>query len=245
MKMNKTMACIVALAVMAVSCSKHQDGQGARVSFSVDTDLQVTEVTRSNVSDYTALPEAGKFTIVVTDHNDDEIYNGLLEAYNQSTSLNAGNYTVKASYGSTSDEGFEKPCFEGSKTFSITGGETENVEIPVSLTNTIIRVACTERFKAYYTDYSFKVKTGSGTEIDFPKGEDRGAFIDAYSFTVTGSLTNQGGKAQTFTKNYTSLKPKACYTLKFDVSNLGTGAVTVTFDDTVEDADLTDFDLNN
>ncbi len=243
MKINRLMLGMLALAAMSVSCSKQSDGG---VSFSLDTDLGVLEQTRSNVSDYTTLPSAGDFTIVLTGSDGNEIYNGLLSAYSESTSLKTGNYSVKASYGSVNDEGFDKPCFTGEKTFSITGGGTTSVTIPVSLANTIVKVSCTDLFKTYYTAYSFTLTTGAGTKIEFPQDETRAAFVDAYTISVSGTLTNQGGKTQTFTKDYkTSLSSKTFYTLKFDVSNVGGGKVTIKFDDTVDDVELSDVELND
>ena len=245
MRIN-VMAVVLALALVSAACSKQQREPGTTLSFSVDTDAQVTEMTRSSVSDYTTLPEAGKFTIVVSGSDGSEVYNGLLEAYSASTALKAGNYTVKASYGSATDEGFDKPYFAGEKTFSITGGGNTNVSIPVALANSMIRMEYSDNFKAYYKDYSFTVKTGGGTEISFSKGVDKAAFVDAYTISISGTLTNQGDKKQEFTKSYdSSLSPKTCYTVKFDVSNVGTGAVTIKFDDTVEDVTLADVDLNN
>lgn len=243
MKMNSTMLGILALAAMTVSCAKQTDG--GSVAFRLDADLGVLEQTRSSVSDYTTLPSSGDFTIVLTGSNGYDIYNGLLSAYSESTSLKSGNYTVKASYGSTSDEGFGKPCFVGEKSFSITGGAT-TVSIPVSLENAIVKVSCTDLFKTYFTDYTFTLTTGAGTKIQFAKGETRAAFVDAYTISVSGTLTNQGGKTQTFTKTYdTSLSPKTCYTLTFDVSNVGGSKITVKLDDTVDDVELDDVELNN
>ena len=246
MKINKFIFGMLALAVLPVSCSK-QSGEslGGRVSFSLATDGQVTEATRSNVADYTTLPQIGQFTIVITNGNDEEVYNGLLENYNSSTALKAGNYLVTAVYGSTTDEGFDKPCFKGEKNFSVNGGATTEVEIPVELANSILRVECSDDFKSYYTDYSFYVKTGGGATIAFPKGETRAAFVDAYTISVSGTLTNQAGKEQTFSKEYKALSPKTCYTLKFDVSNVGGSTISVSFEDTVEDVDLIDVDLND
>lgn len=246
MKIRKFIIGMLALAVLPVACSK-QGGESAdgRVSFSLDADGLVTDATRSNVADYTTLPQVGKFTIVITNGNDEEVYNGLLENYNSSTALKAGNYLVTAVYGSTTDEGFDKPCFKGEKNFAINGGSTTEVEIPVELANSIVKVECSDAFKSYYTDYSFSVKTGGGTTIAFAKDETRGAFVDAYTISVSGTLTNQGGKSQTFSKEYKSLSPKTCYTLKFDVSNVGGSTISVSFDDTVEDVDLIDVDLND
>lgn len=245
MNVNGKMTGILALALLSASCSRHLNESEVNVLFSLDTDSQVEVVTKSNVSDYTILPEAGEFTIVISNGNGDEIYNGRLDGYNTSTALKTGNYSVKATYGNVSDEGFGKPCLSGEKTFSITGGGTVSVAIPVSLTNSIVKMECTDGFKSYYTDYSFFVKTGGGTEIAFPKGESRAAFVDAYTITVSGTLTNQGGKTQSFSKDYKALAPKTCYTIKFDVSNVGGNSITVSFDDTVEDVELMDIDLND
>lgn len=154
---------ILTLALMSVSCSEQQTSQDGHVSFSLNPDGQVAVVSRSNVSDYTTLPDAGKFTIALTNSNGDEIYAGTLEGYDASTALKTGNYSVKANYGSVADEGFGKPCFSGETSFSIVGGGTASVTIPVSLTNAIVKVECSETFDAYYTDYSFSVKTGGGT----------------------------------------------------------------------------------
>jgi len=246
MKINRLLLGTLALAMLPAACSKQQAEEAdGSVSFSVSADSQVDVVTKSNVSDYTTLPQTGKFTIVLTNSNAEMIYSGALENYDDSKALKAGNYSVKASYGSVSDEGFGKPCFTGEKTFSVAGGGKTTVAIPVYLANSIIKVECTDRFKSYYTDYSFTVKTGGGTVIAFPKGETKAAFVDAYTISVSGSLTNQGGKPQTLkTKEFKSLSPKTCYTLKFDVSNVGEGRITVSFDDTVEDAE-TEVDLND
>ncbi len=245
MNINGKMTGMLALALLSVSCSRHLNESEGNVLFSLDTDSQVEVVTKSNVSDYAVLPEAGEFTIVISNGNGDEIYNGRLDGYNTSTALKTGNYSVKATYGNVSDEGFGKPCLAGEKTFSITGGGTVAVAIPVSLANSIVKMECTDGFKSYYTDYSFTVKTGGGTEIAFPKGEARAAFVDAYTITVSGTLTNQGGKTQSFSKDYKALAPKTCYTIKFDVSNVGGNSITVSFDDTVEDVELMDIDLND
>ncbi len=245
MNVNRKMAGMLVLAALSASCSRQLAEPEGTVKFAVDADSRVEAVTRSNVSDYTALPGNGEFTIVLTNSSDDEIYSGRIDGYVTSTALKAGNYSVKASYGTASDEGFGKPCFSGEKSFAVTGGGTTAVSIPVSLSNSIIRIVCTDGFDSYYTDYSFVVKTGGGTEIPFPKGETRAAFVDAYSVTVSGTLTNQGGKTQTFSKDYKSLSPKTCHTVRFDVSNVGGNSITVTFDDTVEDVELVEVDLND
>ena len=160
--------------------------------------------------------------------------------------LATGEYTATAQYGATTDEGFDKPCFTGSMPFTINGGDSKQITIPVSLANAIVKVSCTDMFRNYFSDYSFKITTAAGTQIDFPKSETRGAFIDAYKFTIDGTLKNQGGTAQSFNKTYdTGINPATCYTVTFDASNVGGTSVTVTFNDTTETIDLGDIELND
>ena len=72
MKINRLLLGMMALALVPTSCSRHQDTADGNVLFSVATDGQVDVVTKSNVSDYTTLPQTGKFTIVLT--------NGILKS---------------------------------------------------------------------------------------------------------------------------------------------------------------------
>lgn len=242
MKICKLTLCALAAALL-VSCNR-QEGGG--VHFCVAQDLSLLEVTKSQVSDYTSLPSGGDFDIVLTNSGGDEIYSGTLSGYDGSTPLKAGNYSVKATYGSASSEGFDKPFFEGEKSFSVSGGSTTAVSIPATLSNAIVKVQCTDLFKTYYPEYTITLTTGGGTSIEFTREETRAAFVDAYSISVAGTLTNQGGTTQTFSKEYKSyLSAKTCYTLKFDVSNVGGGIITVKFDDTVDDVQLLDVDLND
>lgn len=245
---TKGFAIGILLAASLVSCSKEQNGASrGTVSFSVaGKDAAVAEVTKSRVSDYTALPSSSAFTIVVKDADNAEVYSGLISDWDAATDLAVGDYTVTASYGAEGVEGFDKPYFAGSTTFSVVGGQTTEVSVPVALANMLVKVSVTEQFSNYFPDYDFTVTTGSGTVISFPKGETRAAFVDAYKFTVTGSLTAQNGtERQLQPKEYNAnLEAKTCYTLLFEASNVGGVKVTVTFNDTTETVDLGEFELN-
>lgn len=233
----------ILLALAAVSCNKDARMSGSgRISFALTSDYSVADATKSQVSAYTTLPSAGSFSIEISGNN--YSWTGLVSEWDEATALAVGNYTVSAVYGEEGVEGFDKPYFVGQKDFSIAGAQTTEVSIPVSLANTIVRVECTEMFNNYFPEYTFTVTTGNGTEIVFAKGETRAAFVDAYKFTVNGELENQSGNAQTFSKEYNSLEPKTCYTLKFDVSATGSASISVTFDDTTEEVVLEDIDLN-
>lgn len=243
MKHLKTIFSVMAL-VAAVSCTKSQDEGNGRVAFEVASNHPVVEMTKSNVSDYTTLPSAGDFTITIFDGTSAQIWTGKISEWNSETPLLAGNYTVKASYGNLEEEGFDKPYFTGTQTFAVKGGESTSVSIPVSLGNTIIKISCTDYFKRYYSDYTFKL-TRDGSDIaTFVKDETRGAFIDGYKIKVAGTLTGEM-KTYTFEQEYTGLDEATAYTLNFDASNVGGSTITISFNDTVETIDLGDFELND
>ncbi len=239
----KAFALGLAALSLALSCNKSSEGEEGMVSFQISQDEEIALVTKSSVSSYTSLPSPEDFTLVIVNSSDETIPvsdpKGL-------TTLPAGNYTVKASYGSAEVEGFDKPYFYGEQSFAVTGGQTTNVAVKAKLGNAIVKFEYTDSFRKYYTDYSFTLSTGSGTQIAFPSTETRAAFVDAYLIRVKGSLTSQAGKTQEFPeKEYKGLDAATCYTLEFDASNVGSSTVTISFNDTVEDVDLGETELND
>ena len=243
MKHLKTFFSVLAL-IAAFSCTKTQTANGGQVSFNVLSDSDIVEVTKSQVSDYTNLPSAGDFTIKVTDASGASIYSGKISGWDASTQLSTGNYSVTAEYGALDEEGFDKPYFYGSANFAIVGGNTTAVSIPVSLGNTIVKVSCSDLFKKYYSNYSFTFSRGTATLASFAKDDARAAFIDGYRVTLSGTLSN-GSKTQSFSKDYTNLKEATAYTFHFDISNVGTNAITITFNDIVDTIELGDVELND
>lgn len=241
--------------LVAVSCTKNQvEGYGS-VSFALDNNTEIVEQTRSNVSDYTTLPSAEDFTITIKGVSVTYEWTGKVSEWDSTTKLTAGNYTVEAAYGSLEEEGFDKPYFCGNASFAVTGGQTINVPITVSLGNTIIKVSYSEYFKKYFTDYSFKLTRDNAEVVVFAKDETRGAFIDGYKIKVEGTMTgeqlieNEEGefvpKTFSYSKEYSNLEVAAAYTLAFDVNNVGSATLTVTFNDEVETVELGDIELND
>ena len=243
MKHLTTIFGVLAL-IAAVSCTKSQTEGNGRVAFAVSSNDVVADMTKSNVSDYTALPAAGDFTITILDESSSQFWSGKISEWDSSTPLPAGNYTVNASYGDIEDEGFDKPYFTGTQTFAVKGGETSSVSVPVALGNTIIKVSCSEYFKKYYSDYTFKLTRGAAEIATFVKDETKGAFIDGYKIKVEGTLTGEL-KTYSFEKEYTGLDEATAYTLNFDAPNVGGSTITISFNDTVETVELGDYELND
>lgn len=243
MKCFKSIMYTMAL-LAAFSCNKAQVGVSGQVSFDLNSRYDLVEVTKSSVSDYTTLPSKGDFTISILDASSASVYSGKLSAWDTATQLPSGNYSVSASYGSLEDEGFDKPFFSGVANFAITGGNIATVSIPVSLGNTVVKVNCTDSFKNYFKDYTFKLVRGTATLATFAKDETKAAFVDGYKLTIQGTLTSETG-TQTFEKEYTNLKEATAYTFEFDAPNVGGAKITVSFNNTVETIELGDIEIND
>ena len=243
MKHLKTIIGIAAF-FAAISCVKSPNDGSGLVVFEVASNQEVADVTKSNVSDYTSLPTAGDFTIVIKDAENAQVWTGKISEWNPVTPLQMGTYTVEAEYGSIEDEGFDKPYFYGNKSFTVVGAESTAVSIPVSLGNTIVKIACSDYFKNYYTAYTIKLTRDGADLVSFTKDETRAAFVDGYKFTVEGTLTSET-KTQTFTTEFNNLNEATAYTLSFDVSNVGGSTITISFDDSVEVVELGNVELND
>lgn len=241
--MNYLKTIISVLVLLAViSCQKNQTEGSGQVCFTVSSNEIVADMTKSKVSEYTTLPSTEDFSISVSGSGYQ--WSGKISDWDETTVLLAGEYEVTASCGAIDTEGFDAPYFVGTQSFAVAGGETSSVSIPVSLGNTIVKVSCSDDFKRYYKDYTFKVTRDGSTIVEFVKDESRAAFVDGYKIAIEGTLTGES-KTYSFQKEYTNLDEATAYTFHFDVSNVGGSSITIKFNDNVETIDLGDFELND
>ena len=235
-----TLTCLAAGILVLAACGKTDPSQG-RITFSLEEGNVAEVATKGSVSNYAALPASTDFSLEIKNSLGATVYSGALGAWNPATELATGNYTATARYGDASEEGPGKPCFEGSASFVVVGGQNTNVRIPVSLGNCIVTIACTDAFKNYYPSQSFRITTP-----DHPDGfsfNGKGIFV-AYQFSVSGSLTTLAGQEYNFPERSFRGEAATCYTVKFDVSNVGGLSITVTFNDSVQTVTLEDVQLN-
>lgn len=244
MKISKILYASVAL-LAVVSCSKNSSSSEGLVNFAISSNETVTDVTKSHVSDYTTLPAASAFSISIKDEAQQVMFDGKITDWDPASGLlKEGTYSVTASCGDIETEGFDKPYFAGSVPFSIVGGEVTNVTIPVTLNNTVVKVNCTQNFRNYYKNYSFKITRNGADIVAFAKDDTRAAFVDGYKFTLEGVLESET-KTYNFSKEYSNLDAATAYTFVFDVTNTGAASITISFNQNVETIDLGDYELND
>ncbi|MBO7192199.1 MAG: DUF4493 domain-containing protein [Bacteroidales bacterium] len=244
MKTMKSFMGLLALLV-AFSCTKNTVTSGGYVSFAVSADEVLADVTKSNVSDYATVPTAAAFTLEITDASGGVFWNGNLSDWDPATMIPVGEYTAKAIYGDLEDEGFDKPFFEGSQTFAVKGAETTPVAVSVALGNTVVKVNCTDNFKNYYPDHTFKLMRGISEIVTFAKDDTRAAFIDGWQVQIKGTLMTETGAEKVFSAEYKNLNPATAYTLVLDIANTGSGAVALSFNNDVQTVEVEEVELND
>lgn len=278
MKLKKLPIWALALAILAGnSCSIDdynyaKDDAYGTLSFALATDNLLNEGEISRAGKQITISEAlgganafdastflttngGNFSIVVEDADEETIYSDPISGWSSDKSLAFGNYTVTATY-DQQQVGFYgeggQPAFESEEvSFAIANADiTTEVEIPVVLSNSIMRVQYSDMFKKYYSNCVTTVTQGDSS-VTFNYDETRGAFFETSSATIEYELTPaqaQGDNAEAITKSIShTFVAQTCHTLQFDVTNVGgVNKLTITLDDTtIQEVEIDDIDLND
>ena len=230
---------LLCAAVMA-SCTKPSSGGTGTLSLSVRTQEEVSDAVKSNLTDYVeALPGKDDFTLTVSTSTGQQAWSGLLSEWPKDLRLLVGTYNLSATCGSDEEEGFAKPRYAAASEIEIAKDDTTRVVMTASLANCMVKVVRTDAFKAFFPQSDLSLTTGNGTVIPMPATETRPAFVEAWKFTLAGSLVTPGGTSYDFSRSFESgLNPATFYTLQLDVETAGTVSVLITFDNTVETVSL-------
>ena len=218
-------------------------------------------------------PEAGNFTIKITDAEGNTKYEGLLSAYSsETTKLPISNDKYKVTATLAGAVGFYgeaetgAPAYYGETEFSITSDAIIDVEIPVALSNSILKFvytsssetedetdAETNLFQDYFSECNITVKDAAQNEVAYNDFEERGAFLEVGKQTIAYTLTvaqAQSAASKTITGSVdVTLKANTCHIFKFNVTNVGgVNKLEIVIDDTIEtthDIELGDIDIND
>lgn len=236
-----------ALSVLVMPACNKNAGVSDRGYLSLNVsaiDNTITDCTRSAVSDFCTLPETEDLMITIKDSGRSVIYSGRLEGLDQSESYLTGGYTVSAYAGAEGEEGPQAAYFYGERDFTIVSRETAEVRLSLALANTVVKIECTDNFRNYFSDIALAVETGSGNSFDVSDGSV--LFVEAFRFCIKGSMTTPQGRKENFETWFEdNINPKSCYAVRLDAANVGSGKISISFNDTVETVDLGEVDVND
>lgn len=177
-KISVTLA--AALALAASSCDESytpvEDKTGqvdlSGLSVQVQDDPLVVE-SRSSA------PEVSQFTATVTTDGGAQVGQWTLADMPGTLTLPEGRYTVTVSSHQLAPAEWERPYFEGSKTFAITGGETTHVgEVVCRFASVKVTVTFSdELLRRVDEGASVNVSTTGDASLDFATGEGRAGYF--------------------------------------------------------------------
>ncbi len=236
---RKSLIFLASIVLCLSACTKN--GQDGKIAFRLEGGDVLEVETKGSVTDYASLPSSGDFNLLVKNSFGTQVYSGKLSGWDPSTALAPGNYSASVSYGDASEEGPSKPCFEGSKDLAVRSGETSSVTIPVTLGNCVVRIVCTDQFRNYYPERTMRITTPES-----PSGfvYDGQAVFVAYQWSISGTLKSQAGIEYALPERSWRGTPATCYTVKYDVSNIGGVSISISFSDSVETVTLEEIELN-
>lgn len=179
--------------------------------------------TRADDTQCPIVPDANAFGIKLT--KSDNTYSktwSSLEGFNKESEFPIGDYTIEASYGDVTEQGFERPCFKGTNTLHVSPGTTTPVNVTATLANAMVTIKYTDAFLANYSTYSAAIETPSHSEpVLFPQGETRSAFIDptgeGYTELVL-TLTNDQGQTVNLRPAKFVAQPRRNYVITVNVT---------------------------
>ncbi len=234
----------------------NQSEETGCISLTLDTDNEISvskPMFRSSESeasgtlgDYVDLPKSEDFSIKLekNDGSYSKTWTTLADFKSDADHENfkTGSYTITAFYGEKGKQAFSQAYFEAKENFTLLAGQTENVSLTATLKNSLVKVNYTDAFKAYMSDYRTGLRTeGLSDEIIFAKDETRAAFIEPVSAELIVHFTTKYNRTVDYKLGEFAPLAKTLHNVTLDVkpNSDGNASLTVTFDDTLEEENIT------
>lgn len=247
-RMNKNYLMLLALAALGLSACRSDESTpsgGGYLSVRVAANNEV--VSASSRAEGDGVPDAGDFSLSITKENGELVskWDKFSEYDAESTVVPVGTYTVSASYGDATTEGFDGLSYAGSATANVTEGETTDVTIDCTINKSRVSISYTDAFKSYFSDYSAYVSSSRGSKIDYTADETRAAYFVPGNLDVYLNVTRPGVSAPVTLKVKTlAAEVKHEYRLTMDV-DAGTSTLNVVFNDDPENTQNVEFNISD
>ncbi len=151
-----------------------------------------------------------------------------------------GRYTFSAFYGSAEEQGFSKPYYYGECSIEVEENRSAQVQVTAQLANSMLTIAYSEAFAAYFTDYKTTITTALGS-LEYAADATEPVYLPAGEVSFAIDVTKPSGTKATLTPNAVTLSPRHHYTVKFDVNNgnVGSPVLKIEWDEMLDTEEVT------
>lgn len=171
-----------------------------------------------------------KLTLKADDGSMERSWASLTD-FDNSEDFPVGMYTMEASYGSETEEGFDKPYYFGSTALRIRENETTPANITARLGNAMVTVVYTEAVGNYFSACKGEVVSVSGTQHDYTLDETRALYVQPGHVEINASFTKQNGVSGKVNVASFDAEPRNHYIVTVDANGgeVGNGVLVITF----------------
>ncbi|MDE6267812.1 MAG: DUF4493 domain-containing protein [Muribaculaceae bacterium] len=162
-----------------------------------------------------------------------------LGAYEPETEYSVGRYTMEASLGSESADGFEAPYFKGVADVTVKENETTKAILTAELANAGVAITFTDKFKGYFSDYRVSVETSAGNTYVITADETRPLFVAPGTVNLTLDAKRPTGEVYTVSAGSFTAAAKTVHGITMELDgDFDKAVLTVAFDETVSQEPL-------
>lgn len=246
--MNKNYLMLLALVALGLSACRSDErtpSGGGHLAVRVAADNEVVSATSRAEGD--GIPDVGDFSLSIAKENGELVskWDKFSDYDAEATVVPVGTYTVSASYGDATTEGFDGLSYAGSTTANVAEGETTDVTIDCTINKARVSISYTDAFKSYFTSYSAYVSSSRGNKIDYTADETRAAYFTPGNLDVYLNVTRPGVSGSVALKVKTlAAEVKHEYRLTMDV-DAGTSTLNIIFNDDPESTQNVEFNISD
>ena len=246
--MNKNYLMLLALVALGLSACRSDErtpSGGGYLAVRVAADNEVVSATSRAEGD--GIPDVGDFSLSIAKENGELVskWDKFSDYDAEATVVPVGTYTVSASYGDATTEGFDGLSYAGSTTANVAEGETTDVTIDCTINKARVSISYTDAFKSYFTSYSAYISSSRGNKIDYTDDETRAAYFTPGNLDVYLNVTRPGVSGSVALKVKTlAAEVKHEYRLTMDV-DAGTSTLNIIFNDDPESTQNVEFNISD
>lgn len=246
--MNKNYLMLLALVALGLSACRSDErtpSGGGYLAVRVAADNEV--VSAASRAEGDGIPDVGDFSLSIAKENGELVskWDKFSDYDAEATVVPVGTYTVSASYGDATTEGFDGLSYAGSTTANVAEGETTDVTIDCTINKARVSISYTDAFKSYFTSYSAYVSSSRGNKIDYTADETRAAYFTPGDLDVYLNVTRPGVSGSVALKVKTlAAEVKHEYRLTMDV-DAGTSTLNIIFNDDPESTQNVEFNISD